>query len=238
MSEAGRGRGNDGWLAGGFVLTVLAVVVASTVLLPKLLGAAGGPDSAILSALQKAQKRGFTAQVAGVSAPLESTELHWARITVAPDPEDRTRAEVVATLDFEGRLGRTRISSLGLERIAFVLRDGDWQPEQNLAPRLTRILSALEKRRQALEQGNLETLQQLAKGGEKELESLAPMLELERRRYSALHWYLRSERHEVLVSEAYRLEGDLPDRPFDEKGDRRLTLEPRGQEFVFVGGLM
>lgn len=230
-------RKHEAWFAGGFILLVLAVAVASLVLMPKLLRAAGGPDAAILSAMQHSQKRGFSAKVPGTDVPLESIDLHWARITVAPDPDDLSRAEVVATLDFEGRLGATRVSSLGLEKIPFVLRDGDWQPEESLAPTLSRIVGVLEARRRALEEGDVEALTKLSTKppDAKELQGL---LRLGERRYTATHWFLRSERDEVLVNEEYRLEGVLPDRPFDEKGARRLTLEPRGQEFVFDSGLM
>ncbi|HQR46579.1 MAG TPA: hypothetical protein PK598_11280, partial [Thermoanaerobaculia bacterium] len=34
-------------------------------------------------------------------------------------------------------------------------------------------------------------------------------------------WYSRSEREDVTVSEDYRLEGQRPERPVDEKGTRR-----------------
>ncbi len=41
----------------------------------------------------------------------------------------------------------------------------------------------------------------------------------------------------MLVTEDYRLEGATPARPIDELGTRQLTLERRGQEFLFSSGL-
>lgn len=221
----------------GFVLAVGAVAIALTVLLPKLLGAAGGAESEILSELQRSQRRGFSMKVEGSELALETSSARWARMTVSlADPR---RAEVIATLDFEGRFGQTRISSLGVERIPFVLRDGEWLPEAGFAPTLARITATLERRRRALEAGNLEELALLAADRARvSSPEVKALTELQARRYTSRHWYIRSERDEVLVTESFRLEGTLPDRPVDERGDRRLSLQPRGQEFVFDSGLM
>jgi hypothetical protein len=58
------------------------------------------------------------------------------------------------------------------------------------------------------------------------------------REYKVLGWYLRSEREGTLVTERYRIRGNLPDRPVREEGDRRLQLTPRGEKFLFAEGLM
>ena len=72
-------------------------------------------------------------------------------------------------------------------------------------------------------------------GWEAELERV---LELQRRRYRAETWFLRLERDEAVATETWRLEGELPSRPVDEKGQRRLSLIRNGEEFLFSSGLM
>jgi hypothetical protein len=147
-----------------------------------------------------------------------------------------------ATLDFSGRLGRTEVSSLGVEQVPFVLRGREWVPEGLAAPRLAAVVGALEARRRALEAGDRKTLMALRGpgeagdgGGEAEVERV---LALQRRRYEARAWYLRLERDEAVVTEEWRLEGVLPSRPVDEKGQRRLSLIRSGEEFLFSPGLM
>lgn len=232
-------KGGEAWQPLGFVLAVGAVAVCVAVLLPRWLGSAGGPQSEILSALQHAQSRGVELAIPGSSTPLVSQNLRWARITVTPFESDPLRAQAVATLDFEGTFGETRVSSLGLEKIPFVFRDGEWVPETSLAPLLSRIVATLEQRRSALAGGDAAKLEKLsARASDLKSPEITALLQLTKRRYSARTWYIRSERDEVLVTESFQLEGEEPDRPVNEVGNRRLTLKPDGQEFVFATGLM
>ncbi|MGZ3459355.1 MAG: hypothetical protein ACXU86_12730, partial [Archangium sp.] len=95
----------------------------------------------------------------------------------------------------------------------------------------------------ALESGNREALRALrAPGAEAgdggEAAEVARVMELQKRYYRAEAWYLRLERDEAVASEEWRLEGALPSRPVDEKGQRRLSLVRHGEEFLFSSGLM
>jgi hypothetical protein len=49
---------------------------------------------------------------------------------------------------------------------------------------------------------------------------------------------VRLERDDALASERWRLEGDLPSQPVDDKGQRQLSLIRREEEFFFSPGLM
>jgi hypothetical protein len=40
-----------------------------------------------------------------------------------------------------------------------------------------------------------------------------------------------------VVTEHWHLQGDLPSRPVDQQGQRRLDLQRRGQEFLFSSAL-
>ena len=203
---------------GGVFILVLAAAAALVVLVPRLLGVAAGPEAEIITALKSTEREGLSLTVPGVEEPLQSREHHFARITVNVEPGGE-RAVAWATLDFEGTLGRTGISSLGVERVPFVLRGREWVPESLAAPRLAAVVRALETRRRALEAGDREALTGLLApgleattgGGEAEL---ARVLELQRRRYRAETWYLRLERDEAVATEAWRLEGQtaLPAR--------------------------
>jgi hypothetical protein len=219
----------------------LALVATLLVLVPRLLGAAAGPEVEIITALKSTERESLELAVPGAVAKLVSREHHFARITVNVEPGGQ-RAVAWATLDFTGRLGRTEVGSLGVERVPFVLRGRTWEPEGLTAPRLVAVVGRLEARRRALEAGNRTALEALRApgtvadgGGEAELEKV---LALQRRRYQAEAWYLRLERDEVVASETWRLEGVLPSRPVDERGQRRLSLIRSGEEFLFSPGLM
>jgi hypothetical protein len=150
------------------------------------------------------------------------------------------RAEVVATLDFTGSLGDIEVSSLGVEQVPFVYRDGDWVPERGGAPRLAAVVAALDARRRALDAGDTQALARLwapaavdgGSGGvgEPDLETL---LALKKRRYRAEAWFLRLEREEALATEHWHLEGDLPSRPVVQRGEHRLNLVRHAEEFLF-----
>ncbi|HEX8437810.1 hypothetical protein [Archangium sp.] len=226
---------------GGVVIALLAAGVALTVLMPRLLGMAAGPEVEIITALKSTEQDRLELAIPGAGARLTSQTHHFARITVSVEPGGQ-RAVASATLDFSGRLGRTEVSSLGVEQVPFVLRGREWVPEGLAAPRLAAVVGALEARRRALEAGDRKTLMALRGpgeagdgGGEAEVERV---LALQRRRYEARAWYLRLERDEAVVTEEWRLEGVLPSRPVDEKGQRRLSLIRSGEEFLFSPGLM
>jgi hypothetical protein len=61
---------------------------------------------------------------------------------------------------------------------------------------------------------------------------------LGKRSYKVGAWYLRLERDEAVAAEHWRLEGELPSRPVDQRGERRLILIRRGEEFFFSPSLM
>jgi hypothetical protein len=63
------------------------------------------------------------------------------------------------------------------------------------------------------------------------------VLTLKLRRYRVAGWFLRLERDEAVATEHWRLQGDLPTRPVDQQGERRLNLVRRGQEFLFSSAL-
>lgn len=224
---------------GGLLIAFLAAGTALAVLAPRLLGLATGPEVEIITALKRTERDGLTLKLPGASAPLTSRKHHFDRITVDVAPGGQ-RAEAFATLDFNGTLGRTDVSSLGVERVPFVLRDGTWEPEGQAAPRLAAAVTALEGRRRALEAGDVKALGALAgEGGAApggpELENL---LKLQQRRYRAEAWFLRLERDDGLVTERWRLEGSLPERPVDVLGERRLSLVRHAEEFLFSPSLM
>ncbi len=224
---------------GGLLIVLLAGSMLLALFGPRFLGVAAGPEVEVITALKRTEAQGLLLTVRGSRVPLTSREHHFARITVDVLPGGQ-RAEAFATLDFEGTLGLTRVSSLGVERVPFVLRDGEWVPEGQLAPRLAAVVGALESRRAALEAGTLPTLQALlareaAPPGGPELEGV---LALRDRRYKAEGWFLRLERDEAVATERWHLQGSLPERPVDTRGERRLQLLRDGDEFLFSPALM
>ncbi|MFL5321251.1 MAG: hypothetical protein ACJ790_16445 [Myxococcaceae bacterium] len=215
------------------VFGFLGVVLYAS--LPKLLGSAAGPDAEIVSYIKNAERDGIRFPGA---PPLLGKKVFFDRITVTVDADAHT-AEAVATLDFDGTFGETKVSSLGYEKIRFKFADGSWAPEGLLAPRLLAIVSALERRRAALEKGDSAAM--LALGGEDGgAGDLDSVLAIGDRHYTARAWFIRSERDTVLVTEEARVRGKLPERPVDEDRTIRLTLEPAksGGEFFFPHGLM
>ncbi len=236
-------KGTQDWSRlGGVLIIGLALAATLLVLVPRLLGVAAGPEVEIITALKSTERQGLELTIPGAEAKLVSKEHHFARITVNMEPGGQ-RAVAWATLDFTGRLGRTQVGSLGVERVPFVLRGRTWEPEGLTAPRLAQVVGRLEARRRALEAGDRKTLEALrapeaVSDGGGEAEEVERVLTLQRRRYQAEAWYLRLERDEVVASETWRLEGVLPSRPVDERGQRRLSLIRSGEEFLFSPGLM
>ncbi len=236
-------RSSEDWSRlGGVFILVLAGAALGVLLVPRLLGVAAGPEAEIITVLKSTERDGLSLTLPGVAEPLRSRKHHFARITVNVEPGGE-RAVAWATLDFDGQLGRTGISSLGVERVPFVRRGREWVPANLAAPRLAAVVRTLEARRRALEAGDRQTLAGLLApgmeastgGGEAEL---ARVMELQRRRYRAETWLLRLERDEAVATEAWRLEGQLPSRPVDEKGQRRFSLIRHEEEFLFSSGLM
>ncbi len=219
----------------GVLLASAIGMTALIVLVPKLLGAAAGPEVEILTELKEAESKGLELE-AGFAEPLRSKKAGFQRISVSVDAADR--ATVTATLDFDGKVLETEVSSLGAERVPYAFRDGMWAPAEGHAPRLVAVVRALEKRRAALEKGDVSKLcSGRADGGESA--DLAELLRIEKRRIRALRWLIRSEREDVLVTEEARVTGTLPERPVDDRVTRRLTLQPLpGGEFCFPDGLM
>ena len=195
----------------------------------RLLGTAAGADGAIITYLKQLERTGLERELR--FGTLLAPKLQFQRISVVLDA-DGQGATVTSTLDLTGEVRRnrapaTKVSSLGLERSRFVLKDHEWVPDGAVCPRLLSILQALERRREALERG-----EPLADGG-------IPWPELAARSYFGLAWFVRSERAEVTVSEDFQLRGNTPDRPVDEKGTRRLLLvEDRAGSFSFPDGIM
>ncbi len=224
---------------GGMLIAALAALTALAVVGPRFLGFAAGPEAEIITALKRTERGGLELKIAGASAPLTSREHHFARITVDVEPGGQ-RAVAFATLDYDGVLGETSVSSLGVERVPFVLKDGSWEPETQAAPRLVAVVTALEARRRALEAGKREALQALAgpeavAPGGPELEQL---LRLKQRRYRVEGWYMRLERDSAVATERWQLQGTLPERPVDARGERQLSLVRSGEEFLFSPALM
>jgi hypothetical protein len=224
-----------------FGLCVLCIGVAAAVLLPRVFGLAAGPEVEIITTLKATEKLGLSIEIPGVAVPLTSYRHHYDRVTVVADLEART-AVATATFDFTGKLGDTQVSSLGVEKVRFEYRDSEWKPVDGWAPRLSGVVTALDKRRRALAAADVGRLAALTQPSVESVIAADPGFQLiaalSAREYRSLAWYIRAERDEVLVSEEFRLIGSLPDRPVDEKGARRLSLVRDGREFFFSNGLM
>ena len=207
-----------------------AVVVLS---LPGLLGLAGGTGLEVASVLARAARPPVELGVAGSDTPLVGRALGFQRLTVAE--EGRGAARAVSTLDFEGSLGETRVSSLGRETTHFRRRALGWEVDGSLAPTLAGAVAALSARARALERGDRAALALLVAPAERDRVMADPALRaaLERPgRRPPRAWYLRFEPSEVTVTEE---EEGRPEHV------RRLRLVPRSPgsvEFVFAGSLL
>jgi hypothetical protein len=213
-------------------------VVALTVVIglgPRVLGDAAGPEIEILTVLKQAESQGFELDV-GLTESLVATRSNFDRVSVTVQSAEH--AVVTATLDFDGKVGATWVSSLGAEKVPFIRRGGEWQPVSGFAPVLTSIVKKLEARREGLQSGKWETIcSGRSDGGESS--ELQTLLNVKHRRVRVKRWLIRSEREDVTVSEEWRVNGDLADRPVDDVGTRRLLLRltPPG-ELCFPDGIM
>lgn len=225
------------WLrAFGFFFVVAFLGLVAYAVLPKLLGVASGPEGEILTLIKSEESKGLQFPIPGRSSPLRSTTAYFDRITITVAPDGKS-AEAVATLDFNGVLHETRVSSLGYEKLRFVRTGFSWEVLGSYAPRLSRIVKALEARRMGLESGDLARLNIPTDASVPE--ELAQLLALGDRRYEARAWYIRTDRDEVLVTEDATLKGKSPDRPIHEERTRRLSLRPTASgEFFFPQGLL
>ncbi len=217
---------------GGLGLAAIGAAVFGT----RVLGLFTGPDVAIVSALKATQAQTLTLPLPLEGAPPLVVHRHFfERILVQADLEAR-RAEVTATLDAEGKVGGTQVSSLGVERVPFRYEAGAWEPSEGFAPRLSGVLALLEARRRALEAADGEALRRLSRPDaldEADGETLGLLEGLRDRTVQAEAWYLRLEREEVVVREELRIRGDGRDRPVDERKTRRLRVRDAGGEFFF-----
>ncbi|MGV3621996.1 MAG: hypothetical protein ACO1OB_14335 [Archangium sp.] len=205
----------------GFAVAVIALVLIVGALGEKFLFSVSGPETAIITRMKQLERDGL--EITADAGTLLGSKLQFQRISVALDA-DGQGALVTSTLDFTGVLKRTdsetKVSSLGLEKARYRLKDEDWLPETNDAPRLLSIITALDERRVAINGG-------------------AAYPEIQNRRWVSQAWFIRSERDDVEVAEDYRLTGNTPDKPIDEKSTRRLSLrEDAAQRFSFPGGIM
>lgn len=223
-----------------FLVLLAAAAVAAVLvgLLPKWLGAAAGPETEILTELKRAESHGITLEVPG-AGELVSEKVSYQRISVTVSGE---HAVVTATLDFDGTLGATKVSSLGHERVPFVLTGTGWEPQAGFAPQLAGVVAALERRRRALTEGDVSNVCFDGDAGQLTRADLEALLSVRNRSLSSTAWLIRSERDQVTVTEEYRLKGELPERPVDSLGTRRLLLQAAstdgGREFCFPAGLM
>jgi hypothetical protein len=226
--------------AATFFVVLVVGIGAALLSLPGLLGAAAGPEAELVTLLKRTEASGMTVEVAGSPEPLVSTKHRYDRITLEVRPQEQ-KAEATLTLQLEGKLASATVSSLGFERVRFEhVREG-WQPEAGLAPQLSGALSALVRRQQALSAGDVDALRALAGEGvtvSPERGELQELLALQERRYEVSAWYLRGEREATVVTEHYRVQGNLPDKPVDRRGERRLRLVPSGTQFTFQDGVM
>lgn len=224
----------------GFFASLATLAILGGVFGQRLLGAAAGPDAEIITALKATEDDALSLPLGSGPAPLVSKEHFFARIIVDVKP-GANEALATSTLDFVGEVGKTKVSSLGVEKTPFEKKRGDWSPTKGAAPRLTAIVSALEARRRALESGDVAALARLGRLSVAQVEEdpeLQRILALRARSFRAERWLIRSERDEVVVTEESRLVAETPDRPVDEKHTRRLLLTEDGGEFSFAAGLM
>jgi hypothetical protein len=193
----------------GLVSSIAAAIAigAALALSYRLLGTAAGPEAQLMALVKGTEVEGLKLEVPGSDRVLSSRALHFDRLSVHLG-QDGT-AYVVGTLDFQGSMGETKVSSIGLEKVTFGYQGGRWRPTAGWAPQLTAVVTALAAKERAAKE---------AKGG-----------------YQPTAWYIRIERDDAVVTEDYRpslAQGEGRDRT------RRLTLHKKGSEFSFGEGIL
>ncbi len=206
-------------------------------LLPRMLGAAGGPEPELIAALRAAELARAPVPVPEGPA-FEPRTLRFDRFSVTVDGD---RAAVVATLDAAGTSGGVEVSSLGRERVRFLRRGRQWEPDGPLAPALAGALALLWQRAGLLSGSSAEALGALVAPADRG-RSLADVridsvLRLAGHRWEPRAWYLRSEREEVLVTEEAILTSTTRD-PEPRTGRLRLGFSGDAGVFVFAGTLL
>jgi hypothetical protein len=193
-------------------IAAAAIAIGGLLLAYRLIGVAAGPEAELIALLRQTERDGLRLSIPGTNAPLVSRSHHFDRFSVRLGPNGDT-AEVACTLDFSGKLDATEVSSVGLERATFEYRGGRWQPVAGLAPRLTEVLSALESRRQAVEQKSA--------GG-----------------YQAAAWFIRLEREQAIATEDYLMPGKPAEAVAERRGTRRFVLQRHGNKFLFSESIL
>ena len=220
------------------VLVGLCLLVGAVwALLPRMLGAAGGPEPELLAAFRTAELARAPIPVPGAPA-FEPRSLHFDRFSITVDGD---RASAVATLDASGACGGVEVSSLGRERVKFLRRGGRWEPDGPLAPALAGALSTLWRRAGALSATATDGLRMLVVQADRDLAlgdaRIDSLLRLPGHRWEPRAWYLRSERGEVLVTEEAILTSSSRE-PEPRTGRLRLVSSGDAGSFVFAGGLL
>jgi hypothetical protein len=221
----------------GVVVGLCLVVGLVWALLPKMLGAAGGPEPELIAAFRAAELARAPIPLPGGSA-FEPRSLRFDRFSITVDGD---RASAVATLDASGSCGGVEVSSLGRERVGFRRQGGHWQPDGPLAPALAGALSVLRQRAQLLSGSLAERLGVLVLPADRDRAvadaRIDSVLRLPGHRWEPRAWYLRSERGEVLVTEEATLTS-VSREPEPRTGRLRLVPSGEGGSFVFAGGLL
>ncbi|HUM10599.1 MAG TPA: hypothetical protein VLT82_06590 [Myxococcaceae bacterium] len=233
MTEDGR----RGTRAVAVLLGLAGLAGAVWALLPRMLGAAGGPEPELVAALRTAELAHAPIPVPGGPA-FEPRTLRFDRFSVTVDAD---RAAVVATLDAAGTSGGVEVSSLGRERVRFLRRGGRWEPDGPLAPSLSAALALLWHRAGLLSGSSAEALGVLVaptdRGRSVADARIDSVLRLAGHRWEPRAWYLRSEREAVLVTEEAILTSTTRD-PEPRTGRLRLRSSGDAGVFVFDGALL
>jgi len=229
--------GRDGARATAVIVGLCLLVGAVWALLPRMLGAAGGPEPEVIAAFRTAELTRAPIAVAG-APPFEPRSLHFDRFSITVDGE---RASAVATLDASGSCGGVEVSSLGRERVGFRRVAGKWQPDGPLAPALSAALSVLWQRAALLSGSAAGDLGSLVVPADRDRAlgdaRIDSVLRLPGHRWEPRAWYLRSERGEVLVTEEAVLSSSSRE-PEPRTGRLRLVSSGEVGSFVFAGGLL
>ena len=214
-----------------------AVVGGVWATLPRMLGAAAGPEPELIAALRAAELTRAPIPVPGAPA-FEPRSLRFDRFSITVEHD---HASAVATLDASGSCGGVEVSSLGRERVRFLRRGGRWEPDGSLAPALAGALSVLWSRARLLSGSATEALGSLVQAEDRDRAAgdarIDSLLRLPGHRWEPRAWYSLSRAGEVLVTEEAVLTS--PSRePEPRTGRLRLVSPGDAGSFVFAGGLL